>query len=87
MYDSGTIRDVSILLGVTLVYGLIAGMVAGDYNSRVILLLLIIGYAMIFTALLQKFGGRSVKKGIGIGLVSILGTTLGWLIAAGVLGL
>ncbi|WP_297418548.1 hypothetical protein [Thermococcus sp.] len=82
MHDSGTVRDISIPLGVTLVYGLIAGILAGDRNSGVILLSLIIGYSMLFTALLQKFGGRSVKDGLGIGLISILGAALGWLIAA-----
>ena len=81
MHDSGAVRDVSIPLGVTLVYGLIAGTVAGDYNSGVILPSLIIGYAVLFTALLQKFGGRSVKNGLGIGLISILGAALGWFIA------
>jgi len=82
VHDSGTVRDISIPLGVTLVYGLIAGILAGDRNSGVILLSLIIGYSMLFTALLQKFGGRSVKDGLGIGLISILGAALGWLIAA-----
>ncbi|WP_297476536.1 hypothetical protein [Thermococcus sp.] len=81
MHDSGAVRDVSILLGVTLVYGLIAGTVAGGYNSGVILPSFIIGYVVLFTALLQKFGGRSVKNGLGIGLISILGAALGWFIA------
>ncbi|WP_297519567.1 hypothetical protein [Thermococcus sp.] len=80
--DSGAVREVSIILGATVVYGLIAGMLTGDYNSGVILPSLIIGYAVLFTALLQKFGGGSVKNGLGIGLISILGAALGWFIAA-----
>ncbi len=86
MHDPNSVLEISIIPGTTLVYGLIVGVMAKDYNSRVVLSSLIIGYAMLFTVLLQKFGGKSVKRGLGSGLVSILGAVFGWAIAVGISG-
>ena len=80
-------REVLVTFGVTLLYGLVAGLLVGGHNSGVFWLLVVIGYIMLFTALLQKFGGRSVKIGFGVGLISILGAILGWFIAVGISGL
>ncbi len=80
-------REVPVTLGVTLLYGLVAGLLVGGHNSGVFWLLVVIGYIMLFAALLQKFGGRSVKIGLRVGLISILGAVLGWLVAVGISGL
>ena len=72
----------SLIFWSSFLYGLFAwSMVAYIKNTSLLGLLLTIGYIMLFTALLQKFGGRSVKNGLRIGLISILGAALGWFIA------
>ncbi len=80
------LRIFSLVFGSSFLYGLFAwGIVTYTENASLLRILLTMGYVMLFTALLQKFGGRSVKNGLGIGLISILGAALGWLIAAGIL--
>jgi len=73
-----------VFLG-SFLYGLFTrGMNAYAWDTSLSRLLLTVGYAMLFTALLQKFGDRSVKNGLGMGLISILGAALGWFIGLGI---
>ncbi len=75
----------SLIFWSSFLYGLFAwSMVAYIKNTSLLGLLLTIGYIMLFTALLQKVGGRSVKRSLEVGVISILGAALGWFIAMGI---
>ena len=76
--------DFIVFLG-SFLYGLFAwGMSAYAWDTSLSRLLLTVGYVVLFTALLQKFGGRSVKRGLRVGLISVLGAVIGWFIGLGV---
>jgi len=71
-----------LILGVTAGYGAVVEVLNAEYGSSNWLLLLLIGYVIMLTALLRKFGGSSVRRGAAVGALSVLGAACGWIVAS-----
>ncbi len=66
---------------VNIIYGMFARLVTTTMPSSTLLRLsLIIGYVLVFTLALQKFGNNSLSKGVTLGVVSLCGSVAGWII-------
>jgi hypothetical protein len=49
------------------------------------MLVLVIGFTIILSLTLQRFGGKSIKTGLTLSCISILGALLGWIAIFGIL--